>query len=121
MEIYKKNLIIKLKDVKNEIRYIQWKWGGEDETLKNASDKIREKKRLDFILEVKEKIKGEIMHYKQAYICIDELFIREIKYVDRYRKWNSWFMCWNIKKPKHLYNNTNPVINDYLNAIFADD
>jgi hypothetical protein len=50
IEVYKKNLIIKFKDVKNEIRYIEWKWG---EKIEN-----KEKTRLEFLCKIKEKIKN---------------------------------------------------------------
>jgi hypothetical protein len=46
IEVYKQNLLVKFKDIKNEILYIQWKWG---EKIEN-----KEQKRLDFLLKMKE-------------------------------------------------------------------
>lgn len=108
IEIYKQNLIIKFKDIKNEIMYIQWKWG----------DKLENKhqKRLDFLIKIKEKIKDEILHYKNAYGCIDELFMREIKRADNTGLFSIWF--W---KKKHIDMTDNHALKEYLSTIFAVD
>ena len=108
IEIYKQNLIIKFKDIKNEITYIQWKWG----------DKLENKhqKRLDFLIKIKEKIKDEILHYKNAYGCIDELFMREIKRADNTGLFSIWF-C----KKKHIDMTDNHALKEYLSTIFAVD
>ena len=108
IEIYKQNLIIKFKDIKNEIMYIQWKWG----------DKLENKhqKRLDFLIKIKEKIKDEILHYKNAYGCIDELFMREIKRADNTGLFSIWF--W---KNKHIDMTDNQALKEYLSTIFAVD
>ena len=108
IEIYKQNLIIKFKDIKNEIMYIQWKWG----------DKLENKhqKRLDFLIKIKEKIKDEILHYKNAYGCIDELFMREIKRADNTGLFSIWF-C----KKKHIDMTDNHALKEYLSTIFAVD
>ena len=126
IEIYKKNLIIKFKDIKNEIRYIIFKW-----KIKNINilednldedtypDFILHKKRLHFIIKIKEKIKDELMHYKNAYGYIDEIFTREIKNAESSKnKWLLFFCC----KPKKIkYEYSNPVIKEYLQTIFVDD
>jgi len=110
IEVYKQNLLVKFKDIKNEILYIQWKWG---EKIEN-----KEQKRLDFLLKMKEKIKDEILQYKNAYGCIDELFMREIKQADNTTLLYIWF--W--KKPtigvKYAENH---ALKEYFSTIFAAD
>lgn len=106
IEIYKKNLIVKFKDVKNEIRYIQWKWG---DTVEQ-----KEKGRLEFICKIKDKIKNEILHYNSAYNAMEELLNKEMKQTDT---WNTWIYGrqWDIQRVE------NPVLKAYLSTIFADD
>lgn len=108
IEVYKKKLLVKFKDIKNEILYIQWKWGSEIEN--------KEKSRLDFLVRIKEKIKDEILHYSNAYGCIDELFTREIKRADNI----SLFTIWCFKK-KCLEFSENPVLKEYFSTIFVEE
>lgn len=99
IESYKKNLVLKFKDIKNEIRYIQWKWGD------NMSP--REKSRFQFLYYIKEKIKCEILHYKNAYSEIEIFFLKEMsdRFVFQRRK----------------YITENPVVSNFLITIFGDD
>jgi len=110
IEIYKKNLLVKFKDIKNEILYIEWKWGDKIEN--------KEQKRLEFLLKMKEKIKDEILQYKNAYGCIDELFMREIKHADNTTLLSIWF--W--KNPMIGFKLTeNHALKEYFSTIFATD
>ena len=110
IEVYKQNLLVKFKDIKNEILYIQWKWGDKIEN--------KEQKRLDFLLKMKEKIKDEILQYKNAYGCIDELFMREIKQADNTTLLYIWF--W--KKPTFgVKYAENHALKEYFSTIFATD
>ena len=110
IEIYKQNLLVKFKDIKNEILYIQWKWGDKMEN--------KEEKRLDFLMKMKDKIKDEILQYKNAYGCIDELFMREIKHADNTTLLSIWF--W--KKPMIGFKLTeNHALKEYFSTIFATD
>lgn len=108
IELYKQNLLIKLKDIKNEILYIEWKWGDKIEN--------KEQKRLEFLMKIKEKIKDEIFQYKNAYGCIDELFIREIKRADNTGLLQIWF-C----KKKDIVLSDNHALKEYLSTIFVTD
>jgi hypothetical protein len=114
METYKIKLIVKFKDIKNEIQYILCKYGEEISINENH----RMKKRLDFICEVKEKIKEELLYYRNAYGCMDEMFIREIKQSENIPFWK--YYCTNKKMDPHI-RNANPVIKQYLSVIFSDD
>jgi hypothetical protein len=105
IEIYKKNLIVKFKDIKNEIIYIQWKWGNDIEK--------KEKCRLDFLCEIKEKIKNEILHYNNAYGSMEELINKEIKRGEN--------LCWWVHSKKKITGIDNPVLKSYLSTIFVDD
>lgn len=108
METYKRNLIIKFKDVKNEIRYIVWKYG-------DSEMNTRVKTRLEFISGVKMKLKEELLYYKNAYSIMEELFIREIKQSE-----NIGLSKYFIKKKKPELVGLNPVIDQYLSSIFID-
>jgi len=107
IEVYKKNLIVKFKDIKNEIRYIQWKWGDRMES--------KEKSRFDFLCKIKEKIKNEIIHYKNAYGSMDELMTKEIKRADQ-MTCSLWF-----PEMSRRINTDNPVVSAYFATIFEDD
>lgn len=84
IEMQKQTLIAKFKDVKNEIRYIMHVFSkmesehGKKE-LGDHYDRPRLEKRLEFLLEVKDKIKGELFNCRNAYGNIDEVFTHEIK------------------------------------------
>jgi hypothetical protein len=110
IEIYKQNLLVKFKDIKNEILYIEWKWS---EKIEN-----KEQKRLDFLLKMKEKIKDEILQYKNAYGCIDELFMREIKQADNTTLLSIWF--WK-KRTIGFKSLENHALKEYFSTIFATD
>jgi len=103
IELYKKNLIVKFKDIKNEIRYIQWRWSDNLE--------LKGKTRLNFLYKIKEKIKGEILHYKNAYGSMDEMMIKELK-----RSGIIGLIYWSKKM-----NIENPVVASYFSTIFEDD
>jgi hypothetical protein len=109
IEVYKQNLLVKFKDIKNEIRYIEWKWGSSI-----ANHKFE--KRLDFLIKIKDKIKDEILHYKNAYGCIDELFMKEIKNADNIGLLYIWF----CKGHSADIVTENHALKEYLSAIFAD-
>ena len=169
MELYKKNLIVQFKDVKNEIRYILYKWTRESynksfvhtdsaasyhslphslpqsvdpfegnrrprigskvadlESVTHVKDSIttskldykKEKKRLEFLYETKDKIKNDLIHYKNAYGYIDELFTREIKNAESNK--NSWMFCFSTEIKKTKFEKCNPVIDKYLNFVFVE-
>ena len=99
IESYKKNLILKFKDIKNEIRYIQWKWGD------NMSP--REKSRFNFLCYIKEKIKSDILHYKNAYGEIESFLLKEMS--DRFLL------------SKRNYITENPVVSNFFVSIFGDN
>jgi hypothetical protein len=160
LELYRKQLIIQFKDIKNEIRYILYKWdtcnlirptdftnfdelrspefpripsasrpeyftnslksGGEvvefprKSKENNIPQRQREKTRLLFLMEVKERIKKELIEYKSVYNQIDDLFAKEIKYAEINSRWCRFYTR---KITYSAY--TNPVIKDHLDLIFT--
>lgn len=134
IEFQKQTLMMKFKDVKNEIRYILRKWQKQLHIENNELDPItihdmkslenlKEKNRLQFLYEIKEKIKSELLHYRNAYGNIDELFIKEIKKAESNKM--GWFRCFLCifcqVNHKVDYIGINPVIDGYLKAIFVEE
>lgn len=100
IETNKKSLIVRLKDVKNEIRYIERKT--EEDGL---GDKY--KTRMEFLYETKEMLKMQIMHYYNAYGSMEDILVKEYRrssFFTTYKKWDD-----------------NPVVKEYCESIFEDD
>jgi hypothetical protein len=95
-------LIIKYKDIKNEIRYIYFKRGD-----------IDRKNRLTFLLEAKDKLKDEIVLYKDVYNCIDTEFTREIQIAERNKKRWFWIMLFGVSY-KGRDKNRDPILNPII-------
>jgi hypothetical protein len=128
IEIYKKNLILKFKDVKNEIRYILYKlelnkrhcnYEGYCDTIEIEMNK--HKIRLQFLYEVKDKLKNEIFDFQSAYSQIDSIFTKEIKNAEM--KKNKWicFTFWNKSTNNSYTKGMNPMIDKYFHFIFVDE
>jgi hypothetical protein len=137
-EIYKKSLIEKLRDITNEIRFILYKWeknnismdiSGGDNTNDNINDlndivKIKEKNRLLYLYDIKNKIKDEIIEFRTTYGFMDDLFTKEIKIAEeRKRKWWFYFMFCFLKK-NHMNDylkDSNPIILKYYKSFFEKE
>lgn len=159
IESQRRQLIAKFKDIKNEIRFIQFKLGQtnthnidmdmefndyisdsfinemEESNYKmvrssnnnnniNPIVLVKNNKRLHYLIGVKNRLKNEIMHYRNSYTSIDELFTIEIKHAEN-KKCKLLFYFLKMKpsnpmKSKH-FKNINPVISNYLNIIFGDE
>lgn len=128
LEVYKKNLINKLLVVKNEILYILYKWDnnglGNNEFENNivrindcsGNNYVKEKNRLLFLYELKNKIKQEILELCYAYTYIDNIFVKEINNAE-YKKnklgvFHIIFCKYNIEK---TYCKTE---NEFINKYF---
>ena len=83
IEHHKKNLIMKYKDVKNEIRYIMFKWEKENNERESIFDfrKQTEVKRLEHLMKEKESLKQDILQNSSnnVYAYIDTLFTVEMQ------------------------------------------
>jgi hypothetical protein len=118
VEIYKKNLILKFKDVKNEIRYILFKL---EQREIDSIETIKQKNRLQFLYEVKNKLKDEIFDFQNAYSHIDNIFAKEIKIAELEKnKWGYLFF-WRTSLKSHYKKGMNPMIDKYFNFIFVDE
>jgi hypothetical protein len=113
VEIIKKNLIIKFKDVKNEIRYILFK------QRFNNSESEKYNSRLTLLYEVKNKLKTEIFEFLCSYSHIDNIFTKEIKNAEM-RK-SIWGILCSFVNKKTNHDDINPIIDKYFQFIFVDE
>tara|TARA_B100000902_G_scaffold19928_2_gene23890 strand:- start:101 stop:1507 length:1407 start_codon:yes stop_codon:yes gene_type:complete len=128
LENHRRILILKFKDIKNEIRFILHKWDKEERKINNLGDTItsnrvksREQNRLNFLCEIKEKLKVELSEYKCAYSNMDELFIHEIKRAETLtNRCGIWLLClWKNNNVK--LKNINPLLDKYFHFLFSDE
>ena len=117
MENYKKTLIHKFKDVKNEIRYILYKWKRENIVSVENPEKSKEKNRLIFLYQIKENIKNELLESKKIYDYVEDIFIREIKNAE----YNNHLWCWCFWNKKTIHHHTIPtILIKHFHFIFED-
>jgi hypothetical protein len=120
MENHKKLLLCKFTDVKNEIRYILHKWKNDevDEKLIDLKHD-KEKNRLLFLYDVKEKLKQELLECKSVYNSIDDIFTKEIKNTEGFQNFWTWiFSFFYYKKPVINKDNMSPILQKYFHFIF---
>lgn len=127
MQGCKNSLIYNLKDIQNEIQYILHKWKKNSyEDIKNNSfllhNREREKRRLDYLYKTKDKVKNDIIQYRNAYGDLEQLFTREIKSAEnKTNKWGIWYICfWNYSNNITNYNGLNPIIDKYFHFVFYE-
>ena len=121
----KKNLIIRFRDIKNEIHYILYKWSLTGESLDNITSEQtpktpkqeREKNRILYLMDLKEKTKKELIDCKNTYIQLNELFKTEIRYAETHQ---SCFGCSGFFKPEYDIKHMNPAIRDYLILVMPE-
>jgi hypothetical protein len=121
IEQYKKVLIMNYKDVKNEIRYIMFKW--EQESIAPAEKKQEEIEKLQSLLKQKEQLKTELIHNNSnnVYAYIDNLFIREIQHSEKYYSYHAINMYLCKPKATERFEYGNPIVDNYLNFIFLQE
>lgn len=120
--LYRKNLVIKLRDIKNEIRYIIYKWSMNGSTnfvvsadeSKLTNRELKEKKRYLFLLAAKEDTRKEILLMRNTYMQFNNLLIEEIKYAKSHKLFYT-LSTFVYKKPTPEV--TVPVLKDYLRLI----
>jgi hypothetical protein len=93
IESNRKSLVIRLKDVKNEIRYIFHLRKLRSHGLKLGSQEVEEREscRLKLLMDVKDKTKEELMGYRSVYSKIDEMFTREIHIANSESLWSFFY------------------------------
>jgi len=125
MESHKRNLIFKYRDIKNEINYHMYKLNQHADWEIDENVITVEKKRILYLNAIKDRIKSELINYKEAYNQIDFLFTKEIQFAEKHVNtvyalplYNWWY-----GKPKYLEMSrySNPVIQEYLNLIIDND
>jgi len=127
IEHYKKNLIIKFKDIKNEIRYILHKWKRQNINFNNINegysfDIIKEKNRLLFLYEMKDKLKCEILDFKNTYNSIDDIFTKEIHTAETKKNdWLFYYFSFGKKISIEYVHGINPALDKYFDFIFVDE
>jgi hypothetical protein len=117
MESYRRVLIYKFKDIKNEIGYILHKWKNDTrvgESLTDLDEK-KERERLLFLYDIKEKVKDELLDFVNIYQYIDEVFSKEIKIANDNHGWYSLY-CVPLKLIKK--EDVHPVLHRYFSFIF---
>ena len=133
VELGKRDLITKLRDVKNEIGYIHYKWEIEHILTDTNSgpmrrtsqvqnvEHLKERNRLQHLYDVKNSLKKEILDLMNAYTYIDNIFLREITIADTKKCWYLLFSCCYSNRGTPSYCKTNsPSIDKYVGVIFAD-
>lgn len=136
-ELHKKKLIEQLRDIKNEIYYILYKWEQNDKILQRQMHvsnvqpsahqfiKHREQDRLNYLYKLKEETKNEIVTFQDTYSLMDMIFTREIISAEQKRnKW--WFLriCYYFNPPKPSYeylNGISPILSSYFRDIIDID
>ena len=131
MQSYRHDLMVKLCDIKNEIRYILHKWdklnkiNNEHSKYVHSNEYKKENLRLRYLYKIKDKIKSDISEYKHAYSHMDELFTREIKLAEhKTNRWGVWFICfWNYSSSDKdsIKKDSYPIVNKYFRFMFTED
>jgi hypothetical protein len=127
IERYKKNLIIKFKDMKNEIRYILHKWKKQNLTMNSIKEtenlnNIKEKNRLLFLYDMKDKLKTEIVEFRNTYNFIDDVFTKEIHTAEVKKKdWLFYYFSLGKKNSLEYVHGINPILDKYFDFIFVDE
>lgn len=117
MEQYKNNLIIRLRDIKNEISYIRYskQSSGFEKSQSHRSQKADN--RLHFLMDMKEKTKKDLILCKNTYYQMNDIFNREIRYAETHQ---SCFGCSGWFRPNYDFREFNPVVRDYLNLVLPN-
>jgi len=112
VESAKRGLVAKFKDVKNEIRYIEFKQQQQTQPAQPKTDRYA--KRLEYLNDVKDKIREELIHYRQAYCHIDQIFTREIQFAQTLRVNLFTFASQQQQQRQLQYGSLNPVVDRFL-------
>lgn len=136
-ELYKKNLIEKLRDIKNEIYYILYRWDKEERIIRRQlqltnihpsqtarHNKLHEQERIAYLYKMKDQIKQEIVEFQYTYSIMETIFTREIAFAEQKR--NKWWFCllcyyWNPPTFSYDYlDDITPVLYPYFKDILSE-
>lgn len=125
----KNNLVHNLCDIKNEMRFLEYKWKKQQRSNRVVKDNIfkvnydNEIKRYKYLIEVKTQIKLDIKEHNKVYGDLDGIFVREIKFAENTtNNWGLFFICfWNCHNKKPHYNGINYIIDRHFNIMFSNE
>lgn len=134
LENHRQILVLKFKDIQNEIRFILHKWEKEEIELdvddmnaatlqRKTREKLREQNRLTYLYKIKDKLKIELTDYRNAFGSMDDIFTTEIKQAEREtNRLGVWFVClWRQCFTASGTKNNNPVLEKYFHFLFTDN
>ena len=119
IESNRKSLVIRLKDVKNEMRYIFHLRKLRSHGLKSGTRDVedREESRLKLLVDVKDKTKEELIRFRSIYSNIDGIFTKEIHEANSKSGWFFLnFNSSNISKCNNNNNNNNNDLSSFLQS-----
>jgi len=117
---HKRLLIIKFKDVKNEINQLLYHILNPNHKHKSIHDLDPEqaKQRVIFLNDTKDRLKDQLIHYRQAYKQLDYLIQKEIQYAEKHTLHIRCACLFGTPRYRDPEMYSNPVIADYLRVLF---
>jgi hypothetical protein len=138
-DLHRKMLIEKLRDIKNEIYFILYKWEKEEKyaqkhnlavpsplspAARATTQRERERERLTYLYILKETTKNEIIEFQNTYSVMDTIFNREISSAERHQnKWWGYILCNYCKSytPSYDYlDGISPILAEYFSNIINE-
>lgn len=125
MDLHRKQLYVKFKNVSDEIRMIYKRkpiYILDDKNNKNDGcdeehEQKREQSRLTELYKLKEQIKSDIYYSMNIYSEIEDIFSREINHANNTSLWCCYFHT----AKKFNFSKVHPVIANYFTFVFAED
>lgn len=90
----KKKILTKLKNVKNEILFVN------RDINENVTTMVNSKERIQYLFRKKQKYINDILLLKSAYAVIDQMFCQEVKNVEIIK--SSCFYRWGLITPREI-------------------
>jgi len=136
-ETHQKELIEKLKNVKNEIQYIHYQWAKQDriklrtEKLKNNSEfkmidtgifiRNGQQTRINELHDIKEHLRKEIVEFQSTYTIVENIFTKEIYTAEQNQnKWWFCILCFFWKKNTNIddyFYDINPALSSFISQL----
>lgn len=119
---HKRLLIVKFKDVKNEINQLLYHILNPNQKHKSIHDLDPEqgKQRVLFLNDTKDRLKDQLIHYRQAYKQLDYLIQKEIQYAEKHALHIHCACLFGTPRYRDPEMYSNPVIADYLRVLFDE-
>ena len=116
---HRQSLLHEMKNIKNELRYNEYRWDFE----KFETTYEREKNRYDYLQKIKGELKNEINEFKCIFCHLDEIFTTEIRNAENQLiLYGASFLCfWKYANNKQNLKDHHPLIHKYFHFIFEDE